>query len=100
MLSVSSTKTISTIVCVSVEQIQFFEVPLDYEIKGSTSKEAYENLIAEYGDQNVDAVQEPFELDFDDVLSVDFSLIGNEFITYNNLTKETVIKRFKSNKRR
>ncbi|MBP6094188.1 MAG: hypothetical protein KA514_07365 [Cytophagaceae bacterium] len=44
------TKTISTDICVSVWVTQHFEVPLDYEIKGSTSKEAYENLIAEFSD--------------------------------------------------
>ena len=94
MEATSKTKTIYTDICVSVWVTQQFDVPLDYEIKGSTSKEAYENLIAEFGDQNVDAVQEPFELDLMDVQAIDFSSIGWEFNTYNNLRTEREIKRF------
>lgn len=93
------TKTISTDICVSVWVTQHFEVPLDYEIKGSTSKEAYENLIAEFSDQNVDAVQEPFELDLMDVHSIDFETIDDEFIHHDH-TNGLNIKCFKSKKRR
>ena len=90
------TKTISADICVSVWVTQHFVVPLDYEIIGSTSKEAYENLIAEFDDQNVDAVQEPFELDLMDVHSIDFQAIGDEFIQKDNQTKKLNIKCFNS----
>jgi hypothetical protein len=90
------TKTIYTDICVSVWVTQQFEVPVDYEINETTPKEAYERLISEFGDQNVDAVQEPFELDLMDVQAIDFSSIGWEFITYNNLGTEREIKRFDS----
>jgi hypothetical protein len=96
MQTVSSAKTIYTDICVSVWVTQQFEVPLDYEIKGSTPKEAYERLISEFGDQNVDAVQEPCELDLMEVQAIDFSSIGDEFISYNNLRTEREIKRFES----
>ncbi len=82
----------------SVWVTQQFEVPMDYEINGATPKEAYERLISEFGDQNVDAVQEPCELDLMDVQAIDFSCIGDEFISYNNLTKEREINHFKSQK--
>ncbi len=96
MQTVSSTKTIYTDICVSVWVTQQFEVPVDYEINETTPKEAYERLISEFGDQNVDAVQEPCELDLMDVQAIDFSCIGDEFISYNNLRTEREIKRFDS----
>lgn len=96
MQTVSSTKTIYTDICVSVWVTQQFRVPVDYEINETTPKEAYERLISEFGDQNVDAVQEPFELDLMDVQAIDFSCIGDEFISYNNLSTEREIKRFDS----
>lgn len=73
---------------------------MDYEINGATPKEAYENLIAEFGDQNVDAVKEPEELDLMAVMSIDFDAVGCEFIQQDNQTKELNIKRFVSKKRR
>ena len=94
------TKSIYTDIIVSVWVKQQFDVPVEYEIKGSTPKEAYESLIAEFGDQNVDAVQEPNELDLMDVRSIDFSFIGDEFIEFDKHTKEMNIKLFKSKKRR
>jgi hypothetical protein len=100
MEATSKTKTISIIVCVSVEVQQLFDVPVEYEIKGSTPKEAYECLIAEFGDQNVDAVEDPYELDLMDVMSINFSYIGDEFCQHNVHTNELNIKRFKSKKRR
>jgi hypothetical protein len=90
------TKTIYTDICVSVWVTQQFEVPVDYEINETTPKEAYERLISEFGDQNVDAIQEPCELDLMDVQAIDFSSIGDEFISYNNLRTEREIKRFDS----
>jgi hypothetical protein len=98
MEAVSVTKTITTDICVSVWVTQHFKVPVDYEINGSTPKEAYESLIAEFGEQNVDAVQEPNELDLIDVMSIDFDAIGDEFIQYDNHTKKLSVKRFKSKK--
>ena len=89
-------KTIITVICVSVWVIQHFKVPVDYEINEATAKEAYERLISEFGDQNVDAVQEPFELDLMDVHSIEFNTIGDEFIQYDNQTKKVDVKRFKS----
>ncbi len=100
MQTVSSRKTIYTDICVTVWVTQQFEVPLEYEINETTPKEAYERLISEFGDQNVDAVQEPFELDLMDVQAIDFSCIGDEFTSYNTMTKEREIKRFKSQKKR
>ncbi len=92
-----SKKSITTDICVSVWVTQTFEVPSDYQIKGATSKEAYENLIAEYGEQNVDAIQEPFELDFDDAMSISFEAVGEEFIQRYNGTKRFDVKCFKCN---
>ncbi len=92
------TKTITTDICVAVWVSQHFVVPVDYEIHGATSKEAYQSLISKFGDQNVDAVQEPFELDLMDVQTIDFHAIGDEFIQYDNRTKKVDVKRFKSKK--
>ncbi len=92
------TKTITTDICVSVWVSQHFVVPVDYEIHGATSKDAYERLISEFGDQNVDAVQEPCDLDLMDVQAIDFHAIGDEFIQYDNRTKKVDVKRFKSKK--
>jgi hypothetical protein len=39
------TKTITIDIFLSVMTYQDFVVPIDYEIKGSTPEEAYENLI-------------------------------------------------------
>ena len=92
------TKTITTDICVSVWVSQHFVVPVDYEIHGATSKDAYERLISEFGDQNADAVQEPCDLDLMDVQAIDFHAIGDEFIQYDNRTKKVDVKRFKSKK--
>lgn len=94
----SNTKTIYTDICVSVWVTQQFDVPVDYKIKGATPKEAYENLIAEFGDQNVDAINEPYELDLMDVEAIDFKQIGDEFKIYNHLRTEREIKVFDSEK--
>jgi hypothetical protein len=98
MQTVSSTKTILTDIIVEVWLKQSFEVPVDYEINEATPKEAYERLISEFGDQNVDAVQEPCELDLMDVVSIDFNFIGEEFFQIDNQTNELNIKRFKIKK--
>jgi hypothetical protein len=90
------TKTITTDICVSVWVSQHFVVPVDYEIHGATSKDAYERLISEFGDQNVDAVQEPCDLDLMDVQAIDFHAIGDEFIQYDNQTKKFEVKCFES----
>ena len=92
------TKTITTDICVSVWVSQHFVVPVDYEIHGATSKDAYERLISEFGDQNVDAVQEPCDLDLMDVQAIDFHAIGDEFIQYDNRTKKVDVNRFKIKK--
>ena len=90
------TKKITTDICVSVWVSQHFVVPVDYEIHGATSKDAYERLISEFGDQNVDAVQEPCDLDLMDVQAIDFHAIGDEFIQYDNQTKKFEVKCFES----
>lgn len=90
------TKTITTDIQMSVWLSQHFKVPVEYEINETTPKEAYERLISEFGDQNVDAIQEPSELDLMDVQAIDFSSIGDEIISYNNLRTEREIKRFYS----
>ena len=92
------TKTITTDICVSVWVSQHFVVPVDYEIHGATSKDAYERLISEFGDQNVDAVQEPCDLDLMDVQAIDFHAIGDEFNIYNHSRTEREIKVFESEK--
>jgi hypothetical protein len=93
-----STKTIYTDICVSVWVTQQFDVPVDYKIKGATSMEAYVNLIAEFGDQNVDVINEPYELDLMDVEAIDFKQIGDEFNIYNHSRTEREIKVFESEK--
>jgi hypothetical protein len=98
MEATSETKTIYTDICVSVWVTQQFEVPVEYQINETTPKEAYERLISEFGDQNVDAVQEPYELDLMDVQAIDFNLIGFEFIIHDSQTKQLDYKRFDSEK--
>lgn len=88
------TKTIYTDICVTVWVTQQFEVPLEYEINETTPNEAYERLISEFVDQNVDAIQEPCELDLMDVQAIDFNQIGFEFIIHDNQTKQLDYKRF------
>lgn len=78
----SNTKTIYTDICVSVWVTQQFDVPVDYKIKGATPKEAYENLVAEFGDQNVDAINQPNKLDLMDIHSIAFKAIDDEFIQW------------------
>jgi hypothetical protein len=79
---------------VSVLVRQEFKVPADYEIDGSTSFEAYADLIADFGDQNINAFREPFELDLDNLIPYDFIGIGNDFAFFDNQDKMCSITRF------
>ena len=82
MEATSKTKTISTDICMSVWLSQNFKVPVDYEIIEATPLEAYQSLISKFGDQNVDAVNEPFGLDLMDVHTIGFEAIDDEFIQH------------------
>lgn len=96
------TKTISIDMQLSVSLTQYFEVPLDYVIKGSYPYEAYQNLIDDFKGQNVNAIQEPEELalydDFD--IDIEFESMEDTFYIYNNLTDEVEVKCFNSEKRK
>jgi hypothetical protein len=98
------TKSITIDIYLSVWAQQHFEVPMDYEIKGTTPQEAYEKLIMDFGDQNVNAIEEPEEVDQNDFCPcIDFYSLGDEFIIKNPNEKGVQVKRFetpKSNRRR
>ena len=91
------TKTITVDIFLSVMTYQDFVVPIDYEIKGSTPEEAYENLIEDFEDQNPHAIYRPEYVELGEYGS-DFIGLRDEFYVYNNLTSERSIKRFKSKK--
>jgi hypothetical protein len=80
-------KTIVTDIYVSVLVRQEFKVPADYEIDASTPFEAYADLIADFGDQNINAFREPFKLDLDTLVPDDFLGIGNNFAFFDNQEK-------------
>lgn len=90
------TNSITVDICLSVWLKQIFVVPADYEIKGSTSMEAYQHLIADFSDQNIDAVEDANELGLndDDVMSIDFKSFGDEFVQLDNQTNKLNFKRF------
>lgn len=90
------TKTISMDIQLSVLITQYFDVPLDYEIKGSTALEAYQNLINDFKDQNVNAIQEPEELDLYDDIDIEFKSMDDTFLLFNNLTEAIEVKCFNS----
>ncbi len=96
MTKVSITKTVKVNIYLGVSTEQYFEVPLDYEIKGSTSKEAYLNLINDYGnDDTPNAIYKPERIELWDY-GTDFIGLGDEFSVTNNHTREETVKLFAS----
>ena len=87
------TKSITIDIYLSVWAQQHFEVPLDYEIKEATPQEAYEKLITDFGDQNVNAIEDPEEVDLF-CHGVDFHSLGDELIISNPNEKRVQVKRF------
>ena len=98
------TKSISIDIYLSVWMQQHFEVPLDYEIKDVTPREAYDKLIADFGDQNVNAIDDTEDLDlYDFSTCVEFYSLGDELIVDNPNEKDVQVIRLespKSSKRR
>jgi hypothetical protein len=93
------TKSITIDIYLSVWTQQHFEVPLDYEIKEATPQEAYQKLINDFEDQNVNALEDPEGLELDDFsASFDFYSLGDEFIIDNPNEKGVQVKRFESPK--
>ncbi len=90
----TDSKTIVTDIYVSVLVRQEFKVPSDYEIDGSTPFEAYADLIADFGEQNINAFREPSKLEFDNLIPHDFLGIGNRFAFFDNQDKMIDIFRF------
>jgi hypothetical protein len=87
------TKTIKVDIYLSVWTEQYFEVPLDYEIKGSSSKEAYNSLSEDFEDQNPNAIYRPEYVELGDY-NCDFIGLGDEFEIFNKETKEESIIQF------
>jgi hypothetical protein len=91
------TKSITIDIYLSVWAQQTFEVPLDYEIKEATPQEAYEKLITDFGDQNVNAIEDPEDVDLF-CQCIEFHSIDDEFIISNPNEKRVQVKRFESPK--
>ncbi len=92
------TKSIVTDIVLTIWTRQLFEVPLDYVIKEATPKEAYEKLINEFGNQNVNAIKEPSEIETSDYCGIELDFIGDEFIIASPGEKAVQVKRFESPK--
>jgi hypothetical protein len=90
------TKTIKVDIYLSVSTEQYFEVPLDYEIKGSSAVEAYNNLYKDFEDQNSNAIYRPEYVELEDY-GCDFNGIGDEFYVFNKITKEESTIHFDTN---
>lgn len=75
---------------------QNFEVPIDYQIKGATPKEAYQNLVDDFPIQNVNAIEQPDSLDLYENLGVTIDSLGEEFVVRKNRTRKWSLKRFDS----
>lgn len=96
MKKLSSSKTVKVDIFLAVSTEQYFEVPLDYEITGSTSKEAYQNLIDDYGnDDTPNAIYRPERIELWEY-GTDFIGLGDEFCVTNNLTGDESVKLFAS----
>lgn len=94
-----NTKSISIDIYLSVWTQQHFEVPLDYEIKEATPQEAYQKLIEDFGDQNVNAIEDTEDLDlYDFSTCVDFYSLGDELIVNNPNEKGVQVIRLESQK--
>jgi hypothetical protein len=81
------TKTIKVDIYLSVWTEQYFKVPSDYEIKGSSAKEAYNNLHNDFEDQNPNAIYRPEYVELGEY-NCDFNGFGDEFSVYDNITNE------------
>ena len=98
MKTAVKTKSITIDIYLSVWTQQHFEVPLDYEITGETPEKAYQNLIQDFEGQNVNALEDPDELDlYDFSTSIDFHSLGDELIIYNP-NEGVQVKRFETPK--
>lgn len=97
MANDEETKLIIVNILLWVRTSQSFEVPLDYEIKGSTSKEAYENLLNEFEEQNMDAIHKPEWVELGEFCA-EFLGVENRFYIVNNLNGENSYKYFDSEK--
>jgi hypothetical protein len=91
MKKVKNSKTIRVDIFLYVCTEQYFEVPLDFEIKGSTPEEAYQSLAQKFEDQNPNAFYRPEYVDISGEVGVDFRGIREEFYIHNNATKEDSI---------
>ena len=91
------TKIVTVDIFLSVMTYQDFVVPVDYEIKGSSPLEAYQNLIDDFEDQNPNAIYRPEWVELGEY-NCDFVGLSNEFQVFNNLTKENSEKSFDSEK--
>lgn len=90
------TKTIKIDIFLSIWTEQYFEVPLDYEIKGSSAKEAYQNLTNDFEGQNPNAIYRPEYVELEDY-GCDFIGLGDEFQIFNKETNEESIIHFENN---
>jgi len=89
-------KSITVDFYLKVWMSQNFEVPIDYEIKGATPIEAYQNLIDDFPFQNVNAIEEPDSLDLYENSGVLIDSLGDEFVVRKNRTRKWSVKRFDS----
>jgi hypothetical protein len=89
------TKIVTVDIFLSVLASQNFEVPLDYEIKGSTPLEAYQNLIDDCEEQNPNAIYRPEYVELGEY-GCEFIGLKEEFYIYNKHTKEDSVKHFNS----
>ena len=80
-------KTIKIEIYLSINTEQYFEVPMDYEIKGSTPQKAYQNLIEDFEGQNPNAMFLPGCVELGEY-GCDFNSLGDEFTVYDNITNE------------
>lgn len=92
------TKIITVDVYLSVSTQQYFEVPLDYKIYGSSPEEAYQNIIDDLNDDDCpNVLYKPEHLDLGEY-GCDLNCLGNEFEIYNPNEKTVQVKRFESPK--
>ncbi len=96
MKKVRKTKTVRVDIFLAVSTEQYFEVPLDYEIKGSTAKEAYQKIMDDYGDDNTpNAIYSPERIELWEY-GTDFIGLRDEFYITTNQTGEDSIKLFET----
>lgn len=90
---ISMSKLIRIDIHLSIATVQYFEVPLDYEITGSTALEAYENLSCDFEEQNPCAIHRPEYVELGEY-NCDFIGLGNTFYIQNKVTGEGSKMRF------